>query len=167
MSLSPAGLVRFPDQQKIIDYINTHPRKELIDRLAAQNIFPSAIQKIAVQFANKTMKSEEIESNIKAAITNAEKEWSDLTNALNNLIMTPKDQEQGSEPSAFTQDRQCIYTIIESEDTLKTRWKTVFFKVFTTILDDLLENATYTPLPGDSNAPESSGLWTRHVQKLT
>jgi hypothetical protein len=163
MSLTATGLVTFPDQQKIIDYINGHPGKMALDTPVVQTTFPDGIQKIAAQFANKTMKHEEIKSNIETAMTivNEEtKKWTALKSGLSNLVTTLKanDQKQESKPSTFTQEMKMIHDKMAYTDTQNAIYTDMVSTFFQKILDDVLDNATFTP-----PLPNADGKWTRHV----
>jgi hypothetical protein len=155
MSLQ-AGLVTFPDQQAIIDYINGHPMKlvSAFDNDHMKSAFPdgNGIQMIAAQFAGKTMKREEINANIETAMANGNEKWKkffELRGAITQLVSGWKSNAKDSMESAGTKMDEDIKIILA---------------VYESVLVDAVEGTTFTPPPGGPYAP---GIWTRHVQKLT
>lgn len=52
IQLQPAS---FPDKEKIIAYINTHPHKEKIDSSFFDTNYPNSLNRVADLFANQTL----------------------------------------------------------------------------------------------------------------
>lgn len=157
-----SSTVTFPDQQAIINYINSHPMKitGCFDKPVMQRY---SIEKVAASFANKVMIPNEIEKNVRSALVEdiqdeETKKLAQLTIGLQSFA--DKCDEIDAKYGSVSSTAREIKKIHD-----QTKPANPFFEVpvaiYTSVLQDLIKNATFTP-PKDGK-----GEWTQHVTDLT
>ncbi len=161
-----ASTVSFPNQQAIIDYINGHPIKPSLETKFMQSTTPNGVGKIAKFFADKTMPREEIKKNLEVILVNQEENEkpASLSTALEKLILSCEKIDAKSEkkqPSQFTSSMKEVYEISKNAD----RNFEIAIKIYDSVLQDLLDGATFTP-PSIEEQAKGNHSWTRHVQVM-
>lgn len=139
-----ATSVSFPNQKRIFDYVNSHPKKNALRPLddEFQNI-----NTIARAFGNKVMQREEIAITIREAFSLPRKEIFQLKAALAELASKRRiDEEESPQEISI----RCQLLSIESAYEFP-----VFF--YEDVLNDLLEKIIFIP-PKDGEIK-----WTRIV----
>jgi len=141
-------LITFPDQQAIIDHINNHPLKSFLTHAKINETFPNgdAVQKVAAQFASKTMKREEVQTNIKTAMRNASNLMKGWLDQMDSCI-----QSGAENPNLKANMNTFAFGMYKMAEPA--------FQIFSLYLLDLVDGATYTKDP--------DGTFKRHVVQLT
>ncbi len=157
-----SSTVTFPDQQAIIAYINSHPMKQTgcFDKPVMQRY---SIEKVAVYFANKVMIPNEIEKNVRGLLVEdiqdeETKEMAQLTIGLQSFA--DKCNEIDAKYGSVSSSAREIKKIYDQTKPANPMFE-VPVLVYTSVLQDLIEKATYTP-PKDGK-----GGWTKNVTDLT
>jgi hypothetical protein len=148
----------FPSQQAITDYFATHPYKKYLDDEIIKSKAPNGIQKVADFFANKQIPSDQVNENVINALDVREgiKSMAELGADVAKLTGDWEKIDKGN-ANHHTNTMKDIHAKIAL---LGAQLKLVV-KIYDVILNDLLDNATYTPPP-----PEGKE-WTRHVGVVT
>lgn len=165
----PIAVTTFPDQQTILNYINSHPQKPELETEAMRKWFPNNISAIAKHFANMQISHSLVYTSIRGHIFDALLE-ADTGNLRRTIAFT-----RGIEMLISQYEKQGM-TKGKAIDLLKGKlnsiqlptWLIKAQNVYWQILEDLLQGKNYRPSTDseDFGQTERMTLWDKSVVLL-